>query len=118
MIGSAFGYASPSLNVVGKRGTEYSESVLSFSPVWNASLVRSRLMSPAETCGLPCARSLNQFLTRLPVEPSLSVSRITSEFGRCVGLDSITLSLSTHDAWRQPECLPRPGSSQPVWRSE
>ena len=53
-------------------------SVLSFSPVANASFVRSREMSPPLMCGLPSTVSLNQPWTRLPESPSLIVSRITS----------------------------------------
>ena len=117
MLGRVETGASLSLNVVGNWGTEYRVSVLSFSPVANAIFARSRVMSPPLVCGLPSTMSLNQLWTRLPESPSLSVSRITSAFGMCVGSLSIVVSSSTHTGLRQPVCLPRAGSSQPVWRS-
>ena len=57
------------------------------SPVWNASLRLSRVMSPPLTCGLLPTVSLNQFMTMLPwpLPPSEMRSRITSSLGRCDG---------------------------------
>ncbi|HEX5924344.1 MAG TPA: hypothetical protein VFY45_10975 [Baekduia sp.] len=61
--------------------------------------------------------SLNQLWTRLPVLPSLRVSRIASKLGTWDGLASSVVSLSTHAGWRQPEWRPSPGASHAVWRS-